>query len=159
MANKYSIRDLRWPVWLFARSQTPDPESCGIIETATGIRYIHAGIVPMGRMTFYQAAQTDNPPTHIIIVRWADYVDTTHALVRQTRRPVDQAIRTEVFRLRRVSEDDGRKRFTVFDAELERAGWTAAAVPIPGPAIPPLDTNGNPINSTPYATEIGSALP
>jgi hypothetical protein len=53
-------------------------------------------------------------------MRWTDYVDLTHAIERVTSR-ADGTQRVETFRVRRMYELAGRKRFAVFECQLEQA--------------------------------------
>lgn len=121
MPEPTRIGRLRWPVLVLLRQQIPDPDSSGIIEIPVDQLPYHADIQPMGPVAFYGGvtAQGDNAPTHRITLRWLDEVDTRHAIVRLTNRP-DGSPRVEIFRVRRVLGDlDGRKRFTVIEAQLE----------------------------------------
>lgn len=114
------IGNLRWPVTLVLRQQANDPAGTGIVETQVNPTVYHADIQAVGALTFYAAEQTDRPVTHRIIMRWTDYLDWTHAIQRQTTRR-DNTVRTETFRVRRIKELEGRKRFVVIEAELETA--------------------------------------
>jgi head-tail adaptor len=118
MARTPEIGSLRWKVLLFRRNQAPATGS-GIAETLERFGEAWADIQPVGAMTFYGAAQTDTPVTHRIILRWRFGLDTTHAVQRTTRGP-DGVERLETFRVRRSYDLDGRKRFLVIEAELER---------------------------------------
>ena len=113
------IARLRWPVTLVTRVQTPDAGGTGIIETPAAAVTVHADIQPVGAITFWGAEQTDNPVTHRIFMRWHDYLDQTRAIYRTTSRP-DGTSRTEVFRVRRIKEIGGRKRFALAECELEK---------------------------------------
>ena len=88
-------------------------------ETLTQIISVQADIQPVGPMTFYGAAQVDTPVTHKVRIRWLDWIDTTHVIIRDTIRP-DQTTRREVFRIRRTMEVDGRQRFLEMECELEK---------------------------------------
>lgn len=116
-------RDLRWRVDVVQRSQTPDGVS-GVTETNTVVATVWVGIEAVGAVTFWAGQQVDTPITHRITLRWLDYLDNTHAIVRATTTP-DGSTRTEVFRVRRVREIEGRKRFALIEAELEKAEWVA----------------------------------
>ena len=129
VADPFPVSRLRWRVQLGQRVQSPE-SSGGITEQFQGLREIWADIQPVGAMTFWGAMQIDSPVTHRITMRWISYIDNTWAVLRATQppslaesAPTDQgyqAPRYEVFRVRRVLELDGRKRFTVLDCELER---------------------------------------
>lgn len=118
------IGSLRWLVTLYRRNQAPDP-SLGITEDLVRIADVHADIQPTYPGTFYNSAAIDTPVSHLIRTRWLDYVETTHVIMRTTTRPNDGTQRTELYRVRRVKEIAGRKRFAEFECELERAKTTA----------------------------------
>jgi head-tail adaptor len=118
--NAVRIGSLRWPVVIASRLQMADPNSVGIVETLFATQAIRADIQPIGAMTFYAAEQVDTPVTHRITIRWLNYPDTTHVVLRQTVLPSGQ-IRYETFRIRRIAEVDGRKRFLRMDCELEKS--------------------------------------
>ena len=111
----------RWKVWIGRRDQAPDLAGSGITESLVEIKWIWANIVPIGAMTFYAASQTDTPVTHRVWTRWLGYVDTRHVVLRDIVLP-DGTRRRELFRIRRVAEDQGRKRYTMMEVELEGVG-------------------------------------
>ena len=115
--SEYSISNLRWRVTIAKRVQTPAPAN-GIHERFDMIAQAWADVQPLGGLTFWSSAQTDTPVTHHIILRWVDYLDNTYAILRTSLTP-GGVKRNEVFRVRRVSEMGGRKRFTILDCELE----------------------------------------
>jgi head-tail adaptor len=119
-SDKVTIGQLRWRVVIANRTQMAAIDGPGIVEDLFRNQSVRADVQPIGTMTFYAAEQVDTPVTHRIYVRWLDYPDTTHVILRQTKR-LDGSVRTETFRIRRVQEIAGRKRFLRFDAELERA--------------------------------------
>ena len=136
------IGRLRWPVTLAVRVQTPqiapspttaalvgtgitetlassdDLEVLGIPESQVGIK-VYADVQAVGGLTFWGAEQTDTPITHRIFMRWHDYLDQTKVVVRETLRP-NGTTRREIFRVRRIKELGGRKRFVMIEAELEK---------------------------------------
>jgi head-tail adaptor len=118
LADDNSIGRLRWPVYIATRQQVPDPASPGFVESLANTTLVHANVQPMGPMTFYAGMQVDTPVTHKIFVRWLDWLDTTCIIYRQTLRP-DRSTRIEIFRIRRVMELEGRKRFLRLDCEQE----------------------------------------
>lgn len=147
-----SIGSLRWRVTLYRRYQTPDP-GLGVKETLVPIATVQADIQPTYPSTFYNAVAVDTPVSHLIRVRWFDYIDNTHVIMRSTLRPIEQIPtqwddgatqwddgatlwdlptsmtapqrqRTELYRVRRTKEIAGRKRFVEFECELERAHTT-----------------------------------
>lgn len=135
------IGRLRWRVTLAERVQTPqiapgpttatligtgitetlagsdDLEAVGVPENTVGIT-VHADVQAVGGLTFWGAEQTDTPITHRIFMRWHDYLGQTKVVVRDTLRP-DGTTRREIFRVRRIKELGGRKRFVMIEAELE----------------------------------------
>ena len=117
--NAVRIGSLRWRVTIATREQEPDPDSPGIVERLAKLQTVRADIQPIGTMTFYAAEQVDTPLTHKIVIRWLDWVDTTHVIFRVTKRP-DGSDMIERFRVRRVMPIDGRQRFLRMDCELEQ---------------------------------------
>ena len=109
--------------------QTPDSTN-GILETLINPREVWADVQPIGPMTFWGSMQTETPVTHRITLRWVGYIDNTWVVIRTSAPPTQQPApqtdqgygqqRLEVFRVRRVLEIDGRKRFTGLDCELEQ---------------------------------------
>lgn len=115
-----TVGSLRWPVIVARRRQDRDPTGPGIDENWVDVETVRADIQSLGALTFYGAAQTDTPVTHRITVRWLNYLDNTSAFRRETRLP-DGEVRSEIFRVRRVKELNGRKRFISAECELEYA--------------------------------------
>jgi len=113
------IGSLRWQVTIAMREQVADPDGAGFVETITLAQTVRADVQPIGAMTFYAAEQVDTPVTHRIVMRWLDWVDASHVILRTTKRP-DGSDMTERFRVRRVMPVDGRQRFLRLDCELER---------------------------------------
>ncbi len=114
-----TIGELRWPVVIANRLQQQDLNGPGIVESLFRVQAVHARIVSVGKLTFYGAEQVDTPVSHEIVVRWLNYPDTTHVVLRQTFLP-DGTIRCETFRIRRIAEYEGRKRWLFIEADLER---------------------------------------
>ena len=173
LPSSVGIGSLRWRVTLYRRDQTPDP-GLGVKETLVPIATVQADIQPTYPSTFYNAVAVDTPVSHLIRVRWFDYIDNTHVIMRSTLRPTEQMPvqwddgvtrwddgatlwdvpagmgstfwdishtawdgdpvtywdrlsqrqRTELYRVRRIKEIAGRKRFVEFECELERAHTT-----------------------------------
>ena len=117
MADGIQIGKLRWPVTISRRVQVPSG-AASISEAPADAIHVHADIIAVGPQTFLGSAQTDRPMTHWIRLRWLDWIDQTHVIERRTRRR-DGTVRVETFRIRRVKEIDGRKRFIECEAELE----------------------------------------
>jgi len=111
------IGRLRWPVVIAKRADQP-AGAATIAESLTDVLATHADIQPVGGQTFLAGQQTDRPITHRVILRWLDWLDETFVILRRTLRR-DRTVRTEVFRVRRIMEAGGRKRFLVIEAELE----------------------------------------
>lgn len=119
MADTVAIGALRWPVVIARRVQTADGAGGSSLgESLTDVMQVRADIQPIGPMTFLAGQQTDRPITHRVRLRWLDWIDETYVLVRRTLR-ADSSLRTEVFRIRRVKEVGGRKRFIEIEAEQE----------------------------------------
>ena len=122
MANpdfgRVEIGSLRWLVTVATRVQVPDTNSPTILETLQSLLQVRADVQPIGAMTFLAGQQTDRPITHRIRMRWLDWIDQTCVVIRTTLR-ADETSRIEVFRIRRIKEIDGRKRFIEIEAEME----------------------------------------
>lgn len=117
------IGSLRWLVTLYRRDQSPGPNSA-ISENLVPIAKVHADIQPTYPGTFYGSAVVDTPVSHLIRMRWVDYVETIYVVMRTTTRPSDGTKRTELYRVRRVKELAGRKRFVELECEFERTKTT-----------------------------------
>ena len=129
MADEIKVRvgALRWPVIVARRRQNFDAAGgIGIFEDLVEIETVYAEVVPIAALTFYGAEAVDTPVTHRITTRWLGYIDDTNVIVRDTNLP-DGQVRHEVFRVRRVKELNGRKRFSSIDAEIERVTVGAQA--------------------------------
>ena len=122
MANpdprRVEIGSLRWPVIIGLRTQVPATTG-GMTESLTEIIKVRADVQPVGPMTFYGSAQVDTPVTHKVTLRWLDWLSTLHVIIRDTLRQ-DGTTRREVFRIRRLMEIDGRKRFCLLEVEEEK---------------------------------------
>lgn len=127
------VGKLRWLVTLAYRTETPDLTT-GLTESYTAVDEVHCNIVPINSMTFIGAEQIDSPFTHKIYLRWKDYPQGYDVIIRQTLRPDDTA-RYEIFRIRRVMEIGGRKRFICCEAELERSTPDARILVTPSPVV------------------------
>lgn len=118
-----ALRRLRWPVALVTRQQLPQIDGPGIDELLLTCAVVRADIQPVGALQFWDTAggmeQVDSPFTHRIFLRWTGTIDQTGAVLRSARCP-DQTIRTEVFRVRRMKELGGRKRFVCLEVDLEK---------------------------------------
>jgi head-tail adaptor len=123
LTNGNGVGSLRWLVTLYRRIQSPGPSS-GISEDFLPLATVHADIQPTYATTHYLSAQVDIPITHLIRLRWLDYVENVVVVMRSTTRPNDGTIRTELFRVRRVKEVGGRKRFCELECELESVKTT-----------------------------------
>ena len=116
--GEYGLSELRWRVSLAKRNQAPAQSGNGVDETFSVVAQAWAAVEPVGGLTFWNSTQTDSPVTHHVVLRWVDYIDNTFAVLRTTTTPGGK-FRNEVFRVRRVGEWGGRKRFTILDVELE----------------------------------------
>jgi hypothetical protein len=123
------IGALRWQTSLYRRDQDPGPNSA-ITESLILLATVHADIQPTYPSTFYGTMQVDTPVTHLIRIRWYDYVPTINVIMRSTERPSDNTIRTELFRVRRCKEIGGRKRFAELECELEHVETTVGETDI-----------------------------
>jgi hypothetical protein len=119
LAGINGIGALRWPVTLYERQQAPGPDGA-ISEHLMPLARVHADIQPTYPGTFYLSAQIETPVSHLIRMRWHDYLPLTNVIIRATKRPGDDTLRGEIFRVRRLKELAGRKRFAEVEAELER---------------------------------------
>lgn len=98
--------------------QSPTSGAPSIAETLENLISVHADIQPIAPMTFVGAVATDRPITDRIYIRWLDWIDMTHVIVRSTLR-LDRSTRIQVYRIRKIGEVQGRKRFLEILAELE----------------------------------------
>ena len=117
-----AIRRLRWPVYIVTRKQWAETGGTGILECLTDYQMVRADVQPVGALTFWATGafeQTDTGVTHRIFVRWVNYLDQTQAVIRTTRLPSGE-LRSEIFRVRRVKELGGRKRFACLECEMEK---------------------------------------
>jgi hypothetical protein len=123
---KTGIGSLRWQVSLYSRPMDADPNSPGMTEDLVRVGPdVHADIQPTYPSTFYGSMQIERPITHLIRLRWLDYLDNVHVVFRTTVRPSDGTFRTEAYRVRRCKELAGRKRFLELEVELEKNFTTA----------------------------------
>jgi head-tail adaptor len=113
------IGALRWQVNLCQRIQTPSMSDTGITEDFVVLAIVHADIQAVYPGTFYLGMQVDTPITHMIRMRWTDYLEQTNIIQRVTTRPTNSTLRAETYRVRRVKEIGGRKRFVELECELE----------------------------------------
>lgn len=118
MADPVSIGRLQWPITISRRVQAPDPSGAGIVETLEDAQTVRADIQPVGALTFYSGAQVETPITHLVTVRFLDWLDTNHVITRVLQRQ-DGTTRTELFRIRRLKWLDGDNRFLQLEVEQE----------------------------------------
>jgi hypothetical protein len=112
-------------VSLYQRPQQPDPNGPAIQEDLVRIGPdLHADIQSTFPTTHYLSMQVDTPVTHLIRLRWLDYVENVFVIFRTTLRPSDGTMRTEAYRVRRFKEVGGRKRFVELECELEKVFTT-----------------------------------
>lgn len=121
--QSFPLGRLRWPVQIVQRVQVPDPNSTSVAETSVPVATVRADVQPVGALTFWGAAggneQVDTPITHRIFMRWQNSLPNAYAITRSTLLP-DGTTRTETFRVRRIREIDGRKRFVIVECEEEK---------------------------------------
>ncbi len=121
--QSFPLGRLRWPVQIVQRLQAPDPNSTGVVETCVPIRTVRADVQPVGALTFWGTAggseQVDTPITHRVYMRWQNSLPNAYAITRSTILE-DGTTRTETFRVRRIKEIDGRKRFVIVECEEEK---------------------------------------
>lgn len=128
MAEPESVRigRLRWPLMLATRQQVAQIKGTGIDESLTDLMQVRGDVQPVGALTFWgtngTVQQTDDAPiTHRIFLRWVDALLNSEVIIRNTIL-VDQRVRMEIFRIRRIKELGGRKRFVCVECQLERLG-------------------------------------
>jgi SPP1 family predicted phage head-tail adaptor len=116
-----TIADLRWRVTIAQRRQAPD-STTGIAETFVNLITVWADVQPIGALTFYAGQQTETPITHKIRIRWINFLDNPYVFLRDTipTGVIRGPVRTEIFRVRRVKELSGRKRWLEVECELEQ---------------------------------------
>src|SRR4051812_32116461 len=117
------IGALRWRVPLYRRDQTP-ADDLALQKHPVPLVTGRADLQPTYASTFYQSTQVDTPITHMITVRWLDYLETIDVVIRSSLRQ-DGTLRTEIFRVRRTKELAGRKRFLQMECELEHSRTTS----------------------------------
>ena len=120
VVDRHRIGALRWTVTLARRNQPAQPTGTGIDEPWINLRRVHCCIEYLRPVTFYGALTADVPITHMISMRWTDWLDNTQAILRTTLLRDGITWRTEIYRVRRYMEVSGRKRFVDVEAQLER---------------------------------------
>jgi hypothetical protein len=119
--NNFHLGDMRFLVTLATRLQTPD-SGTSITETFINPLRVYASIKPLGLQTFIEGEQLDKGPTHRILFRWLDNLDYFDVILATIQRP-DGTMRQTLYRVFRVTEWEGRQRFTCVDAiEEQRTG-------------------------------------
>ncbi|WP_424139895.1 phage head completion protein [Roseomonas chloroacetimidivorans] len=119
-ADTVPVGELRWPVRIYRREQVPSLVDAGIVETLEPFARRHARIEASHGVTYRGSIQAGGDViTHMIWMRWVAGLDDTFVIVRPTILP-GGGIRTEIFRVRRILEMGGRKRFVMVEAEEER---------------------------------------
>lgn len=113
-----AIGKLQWPITIAKRTQAPDPAGAGVVDTLESQQTVRADIQPVGALTFYSGAQVETPITHLVTIRFLDWLDTNHVITRVLRRQ-DGSTRTELFRIRRLKWLDGDNRFLQLEVEQE----------------------------------------
>ena len=159
------VGQLRWPVIVARRRENFDPPGgISIFEDWVQVELVHAEILPISALTFYGAEQVDMPVTHRITTRFLGYLDNTFVIARNAVIP-GGAVRGELFRIRRVKELNGRKRFTSLDVELERVTDGPVTAPDNAPVVeellgsdgqPLVGADGEPVTGRPQTPLLGS---
>ncbi|GBR00528.1 head-tail adaptor protein [Acetobacter oeni] len=128
MAEDEAVRigRLRWPLILATRQQAAQIGATGIDESLTNLQRIYGDVQPVGALTFWGTNGTvqqidEAQVTHRIFVRWTDALLNSEVFVRISKR-VNQTDRMEIFRVRRLKELGGRKRFVCAECQMERIG-------------------------------------
>jgi len=119
-ASDTPIGELRWLVTLATRAQSAQPDGTGINEDWIHLVQVHARIQAMRPVTYWTAMQTETPVSHVIRIRWVNVLSNTQAILRTTIMQSGEP-RTEVYRVRRYMEVEGRKRFVDIEAQQEVA--------------------------------------
>jgi len=101
------------------RNQVPSATSSGITEVYQVMFHTHADIQDTGTALFWGGTDVDTSFSHWITMRWHGYLDQTYAVQRVLTLP-DDTSRTETYRVRRMREIGGRKRFVLIEAEMEK---------------------------------------
>lgn len=117
MMQNPMIGQLRHRIWIGERVADPLNDG-GVYESIAQPRRFSAAIEPVGTMVFQNGAQTGEAITHRIKIRWTDFPQMHWVAWRETLRP-DGSTRREIFKIKRVSEINGEKRFLLLEAELE----------------------------------------
>lgn len=113
----FQIGDLRFTVQLATRQQVSS--GTGIVESFVNPVTVYASIKPLGLQTFIGGESLDNGPTHRIIFRWRDLLDMFDVVLCEITR-ADGTKRQSLYRVFRISEWEGRSRFTCVDAIQEQ---------------------------------------
>lgn len=125
--------DMRWYVTLAKRQSIPNPQTSGEIEVIMPFAEVYCEITPMGNQTYLNGEQTDTPVTHEFVMRWGNYpeLDMFSVIIRQMIMP-DGSPRNELFRVRKIGNDDGRFRYIRLEIELEKVNSNVGqALPFP----------------------------
>lgn len=97
-------------------------------------------------MTFLTGQQTDRPITHRVMIRWLDWLDERYVIIRRSLRP-DQSARDEVFRIRKIGEVEGRKRFMELLVEQESRAALSTTTQYPADTFLADPQTGGPVAS------------
>jgi len=122
MRGDFHIGMLRSPVTLCNPLMVPDPSGPGMLTTFVDQRQIYSSIEPVSMVPFLLGQQTDlNQITHRVTCRWQDFeVANKFAQIFRDRYRPDGSTYTEVYKIHRVLEVEGRQRFLEIEVELLR---------------------------------------
>ena len=120
---EHGIGELRWFVTLYRREQLPGPHGA-ISETFVRLCKTWSNIVATYPTTLFMSVQTDTPTTHLIRLRWLDYVELTAVVICTVERRSDHTFRSDLYRVRRYKPIAGRMRFIELECEHERWATT-----------------------------------
>lgn len=113
------VGSLRYPVVLCRREQQPDPNSSGSVDVLANQRPAMAAIEPVGTITYLNGVQLGQEITHRITMRWRSDINVDDIIVHAPQLS-NASTRSEVYKIRRWMDKDGRKRFVQIDAVIER---------------------------------------
>ncbi len=102
------------------RVQKPD-DFVSLLSEYTLLSNVYAAIFPMGTQVFFDNVQTlgdDGAPTHRIYIRWLQGLTQYHIIECDVQLP-DGSMTTDRYKILRLTDWKGRRRFTCIDAKLE----------------------------------------
>lgn len=121
MAFDIQIGDLRWPVVLCDRLQSPDPDSTGLIDDFSNPRLVHADIRPVGTTVYLDGVGLEFSISHRITIRNDPNLGLFSFIFRDVILP-NGSVRRETFQVRRIAPVEGRHRFLLIEAQILDSG-------------------------------------